>query len=98
MKEHLKKARRFILKYWLAISIGSVLEVKAVELAYEERGYMAYGGEYCVLPLVVMTAYLLNQIVPAVWEVFHGEDDDRADSTRNDVHYTKVSGRNRNHR
>ncbi len=79
MKKYLKRTILVILnilKYCLAISIGSMLEVKAVELAYKERGYMAYGGEYFVLPFAVMTVYLLSQIVPVIWDMFHGEDDD----------------------
>ena len=50
----MKKFKSYISKNWFWIVVGLVLTKVAVEMAYAERGYIAYGGEWFILPLVLM--------------------------------------------
>lgn len=64
--------RRWLNKHWLyaiAGSMGLVLTPVAIRSAYIQRGYFAVGGEWLVLPLVLMVAMLINEI-KAVMNVF----------------------------
>lgn len=42
-----------LLKNWLLLTVGLVLTTICVKMAYEERGYIAVGGEWLVLPFLV---------------------------------------------
>ena len=46
--------KRYMLKNGIWITVGLVLTVISVILAYDKRGYLAYGGEWLTLPLVLM--------------------------------------------
>ncbi len=49
---------------WILIAVlGYMLQMKAIDIAYNQRGYNAYGGEYLVLPLVIVIAIVIR----AVW-------------------------------
>ena len=80
MKQFLKKAKRFVVHYWLSISLGMIATPFAVQHAYRDRGRLAFGGEYLVLPAMVMGAYLFRQVVLAVIHSY--PDDIRADIRR----------------
>ena len=79
MKQFLKKTKRFIMHYWLSISLGMIATPFAIQYAYQDRGRLAFGGEYLVLPAMVMGAYLLRQVVPAIlemiYELIYGEEE-----------------------
>jgi hypothetical protein len=63
------KMRRWLNKHWLyaiAGSMGLVLTPVAIRSAYIQRGYFAVGGEWLVLPLVLMVAMLINEIKAAI--------------------------------
>lgn len=79
----MKKIRRFILRNWFWIALGCVLQRKAIEMAYLERGYKAVGGEWLVLPIVVMLAVLSRNIFWNIVEVMQMEDGDVARVRRN---------------
>lgn len=109
MKQFLKKTKWFITHYWLSISLGMIATPFAVQHAYRDRGRLAFGGEYLVLPAVVMGAYLLRQVVPAVlemiYELIHGEEEpeddtsgNRSNRTGNVEDYRRVSEADRNRR
>lgn len=51
----MKEIEQYISRNWIWIIVGLVLTVVSVRMAYAERGYIAYGGEYFTLPLVLMT-------------------------------------------
>lgn len=71
MKRVVKKTEEFILHYWLVISSGMILTVSAVKFAYIQRGYMAFGGEYLVLPVLLVTANLLENIFCFISDFFY---------------------------
>lgn len=57
-----RKIRGFVLRNWFWTVLGCVLTKKAVETAYLERGYMAVGGEWLVLPVILMTVGLVRDV------------------------------------
>ena len=61
MRRFRKKVRRFVRLYWFWVSLGLVLTKVSVEAAYIERGYKAYGGEWLVLPVVMIVGYFVNE-------------------------------------
>ena len=44
---------KIILKNWLLLTVGLILTAVCVRMAYQERGYIAVGGEWLVIPLLV---------------------------------------------
>ena len=73
----LKKVLRFLVDNWLWIIAGLILTKLAVKYAYQERGYMAYGGEWLVLPVILMAKTLVRDIVLMFIEVFAEEAAER---------------------
>lgn len=109
MKQFLKKTKRFIMHYWLSISLGMIATPFAIQYAYQDRGRLAFGGEYLVLPSMVMGAYLLRQVVPAIlemiYELIYGEEEPEDDTsgnrnnrTGNVADYRRVPEADRNRR
>ena len=54
----------------VSIAIGGIFTVKAVELAYIERGYDAIGGEWLVFLLVLLVAKIIKQVVLYFIKIF----------------------------
>ena len=50
----MRKVKMYVSRNWLWIIAGLILTEVFVEMAYAERGYVAYGGEWLTLPLVLM--------------------------------------------
>ena len=50
----MRKVKRYISRNWFWIVAGLILTELAVKVAYAERGYVAYGGEWLTLPLILM--------------------------------------------
>lgn len=71
----MKALERFIIRNWFWIALGCVLQRKAIEMAFLERGYRAVGGEWLVLPLVLMAVELGRCIFWSVVEVMQMEDE-----------------------
>ena len=75
----MKKIKRYISKNWLWIVAGLLLTVPAVKMAYEQRGYVAYGGEWLILPLILMGVELAVTIGNAISYLATQEDDNGGD-------------------
>ena len=61
--------KRWLNKHWLyviAFGVGLMLTPMSIRAAYIQRGYFAVGGEWLVLPLVLMVAMLINEIKAAI--------------------------------
>lgn len=71
--------KRYISRNWFWIVAGLVLTEVAVKAAYAERGYMAYGGEWLTLPLVLMLVEMARNVRDAVIYLFGTEDDYESD-------------------
>ena len=49
----MRKVKMYVSRNWLWIIAGLILTEVFVKMAYAERGYVAYGGEWLTLPLVI---------------------------------------------
>ncbi len=58
----MKKLEKYIVRNWIWLVIGLILTRKAVEYAYAERGYAAFGGEWLVLPMILMVVHLVRDV------------------------------------
>lgn len=74
----MRKASGFVLKNWLWITLGIILTKSAVGYAYQERGYMAYGGEWLVLPIVLLAVKLARDVIGSVMVMFGESYEDEA--------------------
>lgn len=58
----MEKMEKFVIHNWIWLVVGLVLTRKAVEFAYAERGYVGFGGEWFVLPVILMTVFMARHI------------------------------------
>ena len=77
----MRKAKRYISRNWLWIIVGPILTEVFVKMAYAERGYVAYGGEWLTLLLVLMLAKVSRCVGDVVRYLFgtkggYGSDED----------------------
>lgn len=54
VKKVARKVVRYLNKTWLHILLGLWLTAKAIDAAYEFRGYEAVGSEYLILPMLLL--------------------------------------------
>ena len=43
---------KWIVRHWIALCIGCVLNGIVLRIAYAERGYVAMGAEWLIIPIV----------------------------------------------
>ncbi len=55
--------KKYISANWIWIVMGFILTGISIRYVYIKRGYMAYGGEWLVLPLILMTVEIVKNIV-----------------------------------
>ena len=56
----MKKMEKYIVRNWIWLVTGLILTRKAVEFAYAERGCVAFGGEWLVLPVMMMLVHIVR--------------------------------------
>ena len=56
------------MKYFLLAIIGSILTPLAHEIATSQRGYGAIGGEFLIIPLILIAALAVEQVKEAIEE------------------------------
>lgn len=71
----MRAIKRYIEKNWLWIIVGLVLTRVFVRMAYMERGYIAFGGEWLILPLVLALVEVVRNIGSALLFLYEMEDD-----------------------
>ncbi len=59
----MKKFWNYVNRWWLVIAISFVLQGLAISEAYSQRGYLAYGGEYLIVPLAVIISIGLDRAI-----------------------------------
>lgn len=62
--------KKYISKNWAWIMLGIILTVVSVKYAYIQRGYVAYGGEWLTLPLVLMAVNMLRNVTDTLKYLF----------------------------
>ena len=64
----IRKMAKLVGRWWPALTFGLVFQGWSIKAAYETRGYFAYGGEYLVMPLVILTIAFAENIAAAIKE------------------------------
>lgn len=70
-----RKIKRFISRNWLWITAGLILTEVFAKIAYAERGYMAFGGEYLTLPILLMLVEMSSNIGDLICDMFGTEEE-----------------------
>lgn len=70
----MRVVKRILTSNWFLFAVGLVLTAKAVEVAYIQRGYIAYGGEWLTIPLIFLAKTLVIDIKEAILDAFLYED------------------------
>lgn len=65
----MRVVKRILTSNWFLISVGLILTAKAVESAYFQRGYIAFGGEWLVIPFMFVARAVLRGLKEAVADV-----------------------------
>ncbi len=65
----------YISRNWLWIIAGLILTEVFVKVGYAERGYVAYGGEWLILPLLLLIAEVAKEISDLVRNLFGSAND-----------------------
>ena len=68
--------KKYLTKNWRLILAGIVLTAFAVPHTYKTRGYFAIGGEWLILPAILMTAYMVNVFTQDIFKIIYFEDGD----------------------
>lgn len=68
--------KRYVLENWFWIISGCVLTRQAIDYAYLERGYKAIGGEWLVLPVILLSVHMARETIRSVIAVFQDGGDD----------------------
>lgn len=71
----MKGIKRYISRNGIWIVTGLILTEVFVNVAYAKRGYLAYGGEWLTLPLILMIVETVRNIEDMVKNLFGTEDD-----------------------
>lgn len=58
----MRRIKRYIARNKIWIAAGLVLTWTFVKMAYAERGYVAYGGEWLTLPLILMAVEMVRNV------------------------------------
>lgn len=58
----MKKMEKYIDRNWIWLATGMILTRKAIEFAYVERGYVAFGGEWLILPVMMLLVCMARNI------------------------------------
>lgn len=53
---------KWIVRHWIALCAGCVLTGIALRIAYAERGYMAMGAEWLIIPVIFTGEYFYRNL------------------------------------
>ena len=71
----MKGINRYISKNWIWIITGLIFTGVFANVAYAERGYLAYGGEWLTLPLILMLVEMARNVEELAKSLSGTEDD-----------------------
>lgn len=75
--------RKYLRKNWRWICLGIALTPPAVQYAYAERGYAAFGGEWLVLPVILLAVEMIREVRGAFQKLpSYMEDADGAENNK----------------
>ena len=68
--------KKYLAKNWHLILAGIALTAFAVPHTYSTRGYFAIGGEWLILPVILMIAYMVKVFTQDIFNIIYFEDGD----------------------
>lgn len=68
--------KKYLAKNWYFILAGTSLTAFAVPYTYKVRGYFAIGGEWLILPVILMAAYFAKVFMQDIFNIIYFEDGD----------------------
>lgn len=69
--------KKYLAKNWYLILAGIVLTAFTVPHTYEARGYFAIGGEWLILPVILMLDCLVRVVAQDIFNIISFKDGDR---------------------
>lgn len=71
----MRKIKKCLVSYWFWLAVGVILTGISIKVAYTERGYFAYGGEYFILPLLLMFVSVIKKSVGVLKVLFENKSE-----------------------
>lgn len=68
--------KKYLVKNWHLILAGIALTAFALPHTYSIRGYFAIGGEWLILPVILMIAYMVKVFTQDIFKIIYFEDGD----------------------
>ena len=70
--------KKYLAKNWHLILAGIALTAFAVPHTYETRGYFAVGGEWLILPVILLIDYMVREVMQNAFDIiiFKGGDEE----------------------
>ena len=68
--------KKYLVKNWHLILAGIALTAFAVPHTYKARGCFAIGGEWLILPVILMIAYMVKVFTQDIFNIIYFEDGD----------------------
>ena len=70
--------KKFLVKNWHLLLAGIALTAFALPHTYSIRGYFAIGGEWLILPVILLIDYMVREVVQDVFGIiiFKGGDEE----------------------
>ena len=78
----MKGIKRYISKNWIWIITGLIFTGDFANVAYAERGYLAYGGEWLTLPLILMLVEMARNVEELAKSLSGTEEDHESERDR----------------
>ena len=66
----MKGFKKWVTENWILFVIGCVLQGFAIQESYQVRGMLSYGGEWLIVPMILMTASIARGIAREIREQF----------------------------
>lgn len=87
----MKKMEKYITRNWIWLVAGLILTRKAVEFAYAERGYVAVGGEWLVLPVMMLLVHMIRNVRRSFLATNETWKEVSADDRRTSRHHRRMA-------
>jgi len=87
----MEKMEKYIVQNWIWLMSGLILTRKAVEFAYAERGYVAFGGEWLVLPVMMMLVHMTRTVRKSLFTTDETWEEVDAGDRRTSRHHRRMA-------
>ena len=71
----MRALKGYISRNWFLIVTGLILTERFVRMAYAERGYAAFGGEWLTLPIILLGKEVAKGFLGSIRILFGTEDE-----------------------